>query len=315
MKLQINWSNNFLNSQDSFEFISFAKNLKFSLDNVLDDWVSNPYAEIGKIQNTISLFLLLGILREDKDRRIYLSKDSQFKNRNNLEADVINKLLKKCSDTVLEFVPFDKLEFNEKKTSYGFYRNSSPIEYSGGLNLLVNYGVLEQSDSFYAHIIDERLVELIENKVVSAIKTVGKITPEALRRLIDLKEIIGQESEEFAYEFELSRLKKLGVLRKPLQVSLIDVSKGFDIASYQNETSTYYDRFIEVKTFSSNNFYISKNEFLKAKELQDNYYIYLVCKNPNDNTKYVEVIRNPASLFGGDTWGIEPDNFIVTKLA
>lgn len=314
MKLQIDWSNNFLNLKDSFELISFIKSLKFDADSVLDDWVSNPYAEIGKIKNTISLFLFLNILKKDKDRKLYISKETQYKTNNDLETDVLGRLLDKCNETILEIIPFDKLEFSEKMQTYGFYRNNSPIKYSGGLNLLINFGILEQNDSYFVHIISKKLVNLIENKVVSAIKTVGEITPEALRKLIDLKEVIGQESEDFAYAYELDRLKKLGISREPLQVSLIDVTKGYDIASYKNKNSTEFDRFIEVKTFNSNNFYISKNELSKARELKENYYIYLVCNNPSNDSKYVDIIHNPASLLGGDTWGIEPVNYLINKL-
>lgn len=312
---QINWSNNFLNLKDSFEFISFINSLKFSTNDVLEDWVSNPYADIEKIRNTIALLLRLEILKEDKYGKIRLVQNSNYKNHKDLSEKLVNELFNKSDDMILEVIPFDKLEFDEKKQVYGFYRNSSPMEYSGGLNLLVSLGVLEQIDSHFIHISHKRLVKLLEDKVVSAIKTVGKITPEALKRLIDLKEVIGLDSERFAYEYELDRLKKLGISKNPLQVSLIDVTKGYDIASFESKSSKEFDRFIEVKTFSTDNFYISVNELTKAKELGDCYFIYLVTKK-TDKLASIEVVKNPAKEFDKlDTWGLEPTEFIVKRLA
>ena len=315
MRLPINWANNFLNAKDTAELLDFAKTLKFQPEDIMDDWVSNPYAEAGKITNTIALLLNLGILSEATGGVVHLDRRDVLLSPEKLQMVVIELLLEKNKTVLFEMIPFDNLNYSESSGAYGFYRNHCPLRYSGALNLLAAFGALKQTDDHYVEIESHEVLRLVIAKVEEAQTKTGGITPEALRRLIERKRIVGEKSEAFALKYENSRLDELGITRRALQVSLLDVSKGFDLMSYESANSPTYDRCIEVKTFNTGTFYLSKNELLKAKELSNRYYIYLVATS-SGGTVSVEMIKNPAEeILDLVHWGIEPSQYVVTRIS
>lgn len=104
---------------------------------------------------------------------------------------------------------------------------------------------------------------------------------------------IGKCGEDSVLIFERKRLLSLG--RQDLvdsleQTSLYDDGAGYDIKSFDivDESGDYKDRYIEVKTTSSNiqdGFYISSNELTFAKEHKDAYYLYRVYSLKNGQAK------------------------------
>ncbi|MEX0965914.1 MAG: DUF3883 domain-containing protein [Bacteroidia bacterium] len=89
---------------------------------------------------------------------------------------------------------------------------------------------------------------------------------------------IGDKSEAAAYQYELDRLKDLGVENANDLVVLVSENStlGYDILSCDLNGKK---RFIEVKTVKQTGqykrFYLTKNELEKSQTL-DNYYIYIV---------------------------------------
>lgn len=314
MRLPINWSNNFLSLKDTIDLLSFIKNLQFSPNDIMEDWVKNPYAEIGKTRNTIALLVDLDVLTLDAGGKIHWN-DKQLikKGPRGLKIYFENVFLEKNKVVLLNLVPYDKLYYSEQTSLYGFYRNNSPLKFTGGLNLLISFGVISQINDYYVEIKNKKYEGLIIDKVKGALNGLGAITPEALKRLIDAKNIIGEKSEVEALRYELKRLTDLGIKKKPLRVSLLDVAKGYDMLSYESSNSTTYDRFIEIKSFNNHQFYISKNEMTKAKELDDKYYLYLVKAN-TENGITVEEVRNPVRQFKDwGKWGLEPTEYVVRR--
>ena len=316
MRPQVTWSNNFLNPADTLDFLLFIGRAQFSQKEVMGDWLKTPFAEIDKIRNTLALLIMFGVLETGKNGKI--SRDQTLNIPDDIDGLTTlfeNLLINHNQDVLLNLIPYDKLSFNEKTGNYGFYRNCSPLKYSGGLNLLIGFGLVKQIDRYSLEISSDKFKKIIIEKVERAVGELGSITPEALRKLIESKRLIGDKSEELAFNYEKSRLSKLGITKTPIRVSLLDVTKGYDISSYESIKSKGFDRFIEVKTFNDKSFYISKSELNKARLLRKKYFLYLVKSDPKEGSSIKE-IQDPAESFNDHrNWGLEPSEYMVRWIA
>ena len=134
-------------------------------------------------------------------------------------------------------------------------------------------------------------------------------------QLLQRKEL-GNSGEEWVLEYEKRRITNPELRKRIKLISLIDVGAGFDIVSFENDNSTNFDRFIEVKTFKGcEHFHWSHNEIEIANLYREHYYLYLVdgdCLNCKD---YVpQIIQNPIENIGNsDIWAKRPDSYLVER--
>jgi hypothetical protein len=147
--------------------------------------------------------------------------------------------------------------------------------------------------------------EQFENRALSIIKHEELATDLAEFQLIlEKRNRIGVLAEKIVLNFERSRLAKLGrSLEASLvkQVSMTNVSAGYDIASFDGaEASIESDRFIEVKgsTGTDLTFYLTKNEFSRAAQLKDKYWLYFVRNVESPRRRDILMIRNLHSHLG-----------------
>ena len=113
----------------------------------------------------------------------------------------------------------------------------------------------------------------------------------------------GDRGEKIVMKAEVDRLmKELGLSEKQAAKKVSQVSKksdsyGFDIQSMNTDGSI---RYIEVKATTGKvgdmEFYYSENEFDKAKEYGENYYIYIVYEIKSSEPK-IWIVNNPF-LYG-----------------
>lgn len=105
--------------------------------------------------------------------------------------------------------------------------------------------------------------------------------------------LLGERGEYIVMQYEKEHLKKVGIKKKPKQVSLIDDSLGYDIESY-DETGVQIR--IEVKATNASpkdfHFFFTANELFAAKQYKENYRIYIVFK-PNNSNPQIFNLRNP----------------------
>ena len=91
-----------------------------------------------------------------------------------------------------------------------------------------------------------------------------------------------------------------------------DCGAGYDILSYQKESSIFLDKYIEVKSYSGEPyFYWSINEVKVAEKEKNNYFLYLVNRDEMGNNNYSPIIiKNPyESVFNNDEWSKEPQSW------
>jgi hypothetical protein len=125
----------------------------------------------------------------------------------------------------------------------------------------------------------------------------------------------GLEAEEFVVRFERNRIPLKAYKIK--RISDFDVSAGYDIVSFADESSGIYDRFIEVKSFiGTPHFYWSENEVDVAKLKGDRYVLCLVEYERMKDPEYEPIfIVNPyEKIFSDNTWLVNTSSYKIQKI-
>jgi hypothetical protein len=198
-----------------------------------------------------------------------------------------------------------------------------PLKYYPIRNFFLRAGFVHQSElSQNLLIINGDFNEIFE-KVINVLKvrlfigSQGRLfTYRQLQESLALREEYGQLAEDFVLAYELRRLSEHPFRSKIKQISTIDVSAGYDIASFISVESSFIDKFIEVKSFSINpSFYWSKNEIDTAQKLGDHYFLYLVDRSQYRDEDYEpQMIQNPYnSIFRSMDWNKDPNDWIITR--
>ena len=127
----------------------------------------------------------------------------------------------------------------------------------------------------------------------------GKRPPvdaETFEALLERRSEVGQAGELLAVQDELSRLAELGCAephRWVERVALVDVGRGFDIAS----TWPGHERFIEVKstTSASGGLFITSNERRVLADLGEQAWLYRVVLKADGTGEVVIRLQDPMS--------------------
>lgn len=161
---------------------------------------------------------------------------------------------------------------------------------------------------------------LVNEPLDKAIKTPTRhraISEKQLLKNLQEKREQGERGELFVLEYEKRRITNQALHDGIRRISIIDVSSGFDIVSYNGNGSTHIDRYIEVKTYKgSEHFHWSQNEIEKAGLMGDAYYLYLVDDDCIDKEDYEPtIIQNPAQkVLVSEEWLKNPDSFSIEKV-
>lgn len=145
-----------------------------------------------------------------------------------------------------------------------------------------------------------------------------KIGIEELERSLGNKRKQGLDAEELIVSYEKSRLAAHPRVQDVQRISDYDVGAGYDVVSYDSESSDEYDRFIEVKSCSTDRrFYWSRNEVAQARIKRKSYYLYLVDSVRMHENGYVPVIiQDPfENVFQSDAWAREEQSWLFQPLA
>jgi CRISPR/Cas system-associated exonuclease Cas4 (RecB family) len=180
-------------------------------------------------------------------------------------------------------------------------------------NLLIEVGVFIESEPGLFNV-SGNYEQLFEERIRNS---KASLSLEQLMEIHKKQELQGRLAEEFVVEYERRRLLWCHNADKVKQISDFDVTAGYDILSCNDAYSTSYDRFIEVKSFSSTQaFYWSSNEIKTAREKKDAYYLYLVDIEQFQQKGYEPIIvQNPAErIFNSEDWVVETDTVRVRKV-
>lgn len=279
--------------------------------------IANEGLQGKALSNTIELLLETQMIEREEGQ---FRKTEKYIDYSIFSKEMMRKIHSFYRDAVSEIVNCSK-HYDEVKNLFFINENDIPLKLKGLAMLMGQLGEFYQTGcKVYFLDIDKYMNQFVEKKTqVNIDKCLDLFTND--HRTISLEELqnrlkrnaeLGEEAERFALEYEKEKLKSLGIKKEPHQISLIDVSAGYDIASYFNETEKP-DKYIEVKSCNEAfQFYISRNEIEKAKEKRDSYFLYLYERKK----KTIIEVQNPyESIFQNQTsWRYESESFVVTKI-
>ena len=210
-------------------------------------------------------------------------------------------------------INLDNISFSISRNKYIIAKSAISTKNACYRNLLLELNVIRcLSDGSY------EIISLIDRAIEDYSRTKKKSTSEVeLLENLEKQRELGAKGEEFVLNFEKKRITNPILQNTINRISIIDVSAGFDIVSYNNDGSTKFDRFIEVKTYVGNpHFYWSKNEIEKARLMGDAYYIYLVNGGKIDQPGYKpQCISNPIkNIIQTTEWMKTSQSFLVELL-
>lgn len=246
----------------------FIKNNPCSIAQI-KSYFNDNISIVKNVADSFSLMQVVGIVKQDSNKIFYLTNNVAD------EEEIIAKVLK--------FIVGEKCAvLNTQEREYSLFINH---HYYAIRNFLISSGVIENADGASYKITDKY------NMLAEKIK-LRKKTLEQFKKELSKKEEAGERAEKYVLALE----KKKFPGKTVEYVALEDVGAGYDIKSYLSESSLFHDKFIEVKSYSeSDKFYWTRNEVETAKQLGENYYLYLVKSFLDSKPKE---IKNPyANIF------------------
>lgn len=238
----------------------------------------------------------------------------RFKELESLKGNsIIDVLVKSCITKLIDEGIFDSngTGFDENKGHMSIKRSAFPLAYAAIRNFLTTAGALDKEENGKICI-----SETYETDFSSQIRSrKGKITLEQLLKQQEEKGRRGLEAEEFVLALERKRVPAKAYKIK--RISDFDVSAGYDIVSFQSDSSTAYDRFIEVKSYLGNpHFYWSENESDTAKIKGKKYILCLVEYERITEPGYEpEFIEDPHEvIFKDDSWLVNTASYRIQKI-
>jgi len=243
------------------------------------------------------------ILPNEEFKKILTQKPDDIKN------FLISQLLKN-QDFLFRYI----VEFLNKFKLYNGVYEFTPdteqrLKYSGVRNFLISLGAISSITPDGSYIASDKISTyfLDRKKVLPYTKFEDRLKA---------NNELGRKAELLILEEEKGKFKDYPELLNEIKhISLLDVSAGYDIKSFEGfpEKGRWQSKYIEVKSVAKDDFgfYWSKNEVEKAKQLGDRYYLYLlpVKDNSNFNTSELQQIKNPYKVVfqNKDDWRQEAE--------
>ena len=261
----------------------------------------------------LAFFQYLGLVERVDAEKIYsselgieLSKKDKQEFQETLCRLCFQKILKE------DILHLDAVKYDLQRDCYIIKNYGFSLEAAVFRNFLIQFHALQEYGGVFE--IDKKY-EGIFSSLQKEVRR--KITLNELKKKLERNEIHGALAEEFVLEYEKSRIANPSLSSRIKQISIIDVTAGFDIVSFQNDESTEYDRFIEVKSYSGElHFYWSRNEIETARLYGERYCLYLVDISRINERDYAPVIiSNPADhVLHSENWIVNPMSYQVLPI-
>lgn len=154
--------------------------------------------------------------------------------------------------------------------------------------------------------IRDAAIEVVETHELS-------VSPELYKQQREQWEQIGLEGEHFVVAYERLRLFEAGreELANAVQhVALVNSAAGYDILSYELDGRP---RYIECKSTIGTmmRFEMTANEWNRARQLRDQYYVYRVINVHHDDARDIVIIQDPYGKYETGNLSLIPRAYTV----
>jgi hypothetical protein len=209
-----------------------------------------------------------------------------------------------------KFCAFDSITLQEYVVKYRHHANGTQTQKKiakvTGQHWIplseVSRNIKDSFEKWFSSIVGNRIgrenlhIMVIDDTPSNRAKSKRSISPEELEKQLHRQNEVGKIGEKIAVQYEIERLRNLGVKSPETKVShvaIVNVAAGFDIRSECPEGT----RYIEVKssTAFTGAFYVSPNEIDTLRMHADSGYIYMVEVTDLDSGEGVvkQEIANP----------------------
>lgn len=227
------------------------------------------------------------------------------------ESVFLEHLCRYCMNALIQMdlIQIEHLKYNELKDAFQIPMYAFKLECAVYRNMLITFGAIVQEGTLFT------INDKFEEDFTLYISNKRKITQDQLLKNLEQDRIVGEKGEEFVLKFEKKRCPFTNKqLKRIKQISVVDVSAGYDILSFENELSEA-KRYIEVKTYCGDvHFYWSANEIEAARLRNASYYLYLVDYNKINIEGYTPLmIQNPyVNIKNLAVWDMQPSSYVIT---
>jgi hypothetical protein len=321
---------NSLGTKEEIQFILFNALTvnEQKTDDLKSYCISNKYSISRSLSGIIALFKYVGLIKLYDDSIIvepatfnknkYFGREANYFNEPHFYECLFSSL--RTEKQTHQIFTQKNVLFDAKENSYFIKSNLIPFRSFPLRNLLLSLEFFKIAENNSNHlIIGQQFYELFERLVVNNLnvkkKTKRPITIKKLKEGLKEQERVGKETELFALEYEKNRLKEHPFRSKIKRIAEEFTNAGYDIESFTGLNTIVPNRFIEVKSYTDQvSFYWSRNEVDTAKELGEEYFLYLV-----DRSKYLlkdykpMILKDPYDrIFESELWKTETENWKIT---
>lgn len=205
---------------------------------------------------------------------------------------IITKLIferRSCPNLIKEFLSFCSPQGYEIELPL-----DQRLRFSGLRNLLIELDFLSQNEG-------KRTYQVSEHHALTYLESIEpvKLSRQQFEFIHQARENFGRTGELEILKYEQDRLAEHPDLISKIQhVAETDIGAGYDIRSFTIDPNSkeIAPRFIEVKVVSLLNyrFFWTRNEIAQAKDLKNNYYLYLLpVRGKNFAPESLQIIQNP----------------------
>ena len=283
------------------------------------DVISKYQIGMDAILNTICLLIDHELIIKDADENLHINTKLLGPGLNNSERSLeilsanllVKDFLDKISNAIVE----------TQELGLCIDTNKIPQSHLTITHIYYTLQILEapKNDRFWP--VSENYLSVFINFFPTALEKFwegdNSMSLEALKKKIENQELAGDRAEAWILKQEKMRLINHPLKENIVRISVDNVNAGFDIASFKSHASFQYDKFIEVKSYSGKpSFFISSNEFTKAKQLGSSYFLVIVDRDRMDDESYepIQIINPFNTLMEGDLPAgvtIEPNSWKV----
>lgn len=301
----------------------FALGEAVSREDVRSYCLASQYRSGSQLNGALELLINIGALDVEGFNLKVTESFLQELRTQEVGVAVSGKLVKRLADAgeIQGLFPTGSFSWGKEDGELNVHLSRIPMHALPAIKLLRDLDtVLDVEETTAILRVQPPLAVLLQEALISEggrKRNVKVLSPKQLERLQASQAEQGAKAEEYVLRMELNRLKGHGQINLVQQISAVNTAAGYDIESFEGHSSFLPDRFIEVKSHrGAERFFLSVGELGAAKELGDQYYLYLVDVDQYDSPEYSPVIiKNPAiELFQEDShWLVTEVNFEVSK--
>lgn len=268
----------------------------------------------------LHLLLLSGILEVDITGFYHLTHAFRhpLHSQEHCKGRVLEALLKAMKEEnatyfifSTEFCSFDFVNnvIQVDKSAFG-------LQYANIRDVLLSLGFLEPHPNYpeRSFAVNKSRRNLFDRYLTDEMRR-RRVSPDQLRSIQAQQQENGLLGEKYVYDYEMLRTKRESGIE---WIASYDTSAGFDIMSFETDTSVLHDRFIEVKAYSGKTpyFYWSRNEMSVADIKGNKYFLYLVNLDEINNPDYEPIIiMNPAvEVLNNGEWDKTVDKYHIVHV-